>query len=160
MHPTSHDLPEAMRQQLCLILNDRLADVIDLSLQAKQAHWNVKGPGFMALHEFFDELAALFPAQADEIAERIVALGGTAEGTVAAVGDRSHLPVYPLDITAGVDHLSALAAAVARFGKAVRQDIDRTDELGDADTADLFTGISRDLDKHLWFIEAHLQGNH
>lgn len=156
MFPTRIDLPEATRRQLCVILNDRLADVIDLGLQAKQAHWNVKGPNFIALHELFDSIAGIFPEQADTIAERITALGGVAEGTLAAVGARSHLPAYPIDLAAGRAHVDALATALATFGTAVRADIDKTNELGDADTADLFTGISREIDKQLWFLEAHL----
>lgn len=156
MFPTRIDLPEATRRQLCVILNARLADVIDLGLQAKQAHWNVKGPNFIALHELFDSIAGILPEQADTIAERITALGGVAEGTLAAVQGRSHLPTYPVDIAAGQAHVDALATALATYGAAVRADIDTTNDLGDADTADLFTGISREIDKQLWFLEAHL----
>ncbi|MDX1966307.1 MAG: DNA starvation/stationary phase protection protein Dps [Planctomycetaceae bacterium] len=159
MHPTRIDLPEELRRQVVVVLNDRLADALDLGLQSKQAHWNVKGPNFIALHELFDEISDLVRGHSDEIAERITALGGTAEGTVAAVAGRTRLPTYPPEITAGRDHLQALATALATFGKAVRSDIDLTARLGDADTADLFTGISREIDKQLWFLEAHLQSD-
>lgn len=158
MHPTKHDLHVETRSQVIVILNDRLADSIHLSLQTKQAHWNVKGPNFIALHELFDAIYTLLQGHIDEIAERVTALGGIAEGTLAAVIARSHLPAYPTDIVAGHDHVAALSARLALFGKAVRGDIDRTANLGDAGTADLFTGISRELDKQLWFLEAHLQG--
>lgn len=157
MHKTRIDLPESARTTIIQLLNDRLADVLDLKLQAKQAHWNVKGPSFIALHELFDDIAESLEGQSDTIAERVTALGGVAEGTVGVVAKKTKLPAYPLDIKTGVDHVNALATSLAAFGKAARQAIDQADEAGDKDTADLFTGISRDLDKHLWFVEAHVQ---
>jgi starvation-inducible DNA-binding protein len=157
MYKTKIDLAEKVRRNVIVILNDRLADAIDLQSQVKQAHWNVKGPNFIALHELFDKISDVVLEQIDDIAERITSLGGTAEGTVAVASKRSKLKNYPLSITAGKDHLFYLSAQVSTFGKAARAAIGETDELGDADTADLFTGISRDLDKYLWFIEAHLQ---
>jgi starvation-inducible DNA-binding protein len=157
MYKTRNDLPEKTRRKVIDVLNARLADVIDLQSQIKHAHWNVKGPHFIALHELFDKIAAAVTAHTDEIAERATALGGTAEGTVAVAAKRSKLKNYPLNITAGKDHVLYLAIQVAAVGSRVRADIDTTGRLGDADTADLFTGVSRDLDKHLWFLEAHLQ---
>lgn len=159
MNPTKNDLPADKRASLCQLLNERLADLIDLQLQAKQAHWNVKGPTFIALHELFDSVAEETEEFVDTVAERVVALGGIAEGTISMIGQRTKLPAYPPNITSGRDHVEALSTALATFGKAVRADIDRATELGDADTADLFTGISRDIDKKLWFVEAHLQGD-
>ena len=157
MYKTKIDLPEKLRRNVIVILNDRLADAIDLQSQAKQAHWNVKGPHFIALHELFDKISDAVLEQIDEIAERITSLGGTAEGTVAMAAKRSKLKNYPLSITAGKDHLFYLSTQLAAFGKAVRFGIEETTKLGDADTADLLTGISRELDKYLWFVEAHLQ---
>jgi starvation-inducible DNA-binding protein len=157
MYKTKIDLSEKVRRNIIVILNDRLADAIDLQSQVKQAHWNVKGPHFIALHELFDKISNVVFEQIDEIAERVTSLGGTAEGTVAVAAKRSKLKNYPLSITAGKDHLFYLSTQIAAFGKSVRAAIADTDELGDADTADLFTGISRDLDKYLWFLEAHLQ---
>ena len=159
MNPTKNDLSEEQRTSLAQLLNERLADLIDLGLQAKQAHWNVKGPTFIALHELFDSVAEEIEVFVDDVAERVVALGGIAEGTIGIVGKRTKLAAYPPNITSGRDHVEALSTALATFGKAVRADIDRATELGDADTADLFTGISRDIDKKLWFVEAHLQGD-
>lgn len=159
MNPTKNDLSEEQRTSLAQLLNERLADLIDLGLQAKQAHWNVKGPTFIALHELFDSVAEKIEEFVDDVAERVVALGGIAEGTIGIVGKRTKLAAYPPNITSGRDHVEALSTALATFGKAVRADIDRATELGDADTADLFTGISRDIDKKLWFVEAHLQGD-
>ena len=158
MNPTKNDIPAEKRSSLAQLLNERLADLIDLQLQAKQAHWNVKGPTFIALHELFDGVAEDTEEFVDTVAERIVALGGIAEGTICAVGKRTKLPAYPVNITSGRDHVDALSTALAAVGKAVRAAIDRATELGDADTADLFTGVSRDIDKKLWFVEAHLQG--
>lgn len=157
MHRTQIDLPEEKRRELIRILNSRLADAIDLGLQSKQAHWNVKGPSFIALHELFDKIVDIVLEQADEIAERIAALGGIAEGTLAAVAPRTQLPPYDLTLVTGKSHVRALSAALAAFGLAVRADIELADDLGDAVTADLFTGVAREVDKQLWFVEAHLQ---
>ena len=157
MYKTKIDLPEKVRRNVIVILNDRLADAIDLQSQIKQAHWNVKGPHFMALHELFDKISDAVLQQIDEIAERVTSLGGTAEGTVAVASKRSKLKNYPLSITAGKDHLFYLSTQLSVVGKAAREAIDATDRLGDKDTADLFTGLSREMDKYLWFIEAHLQ---
>jgi starvation-inducible DNA-binding protein len=159
MHPTRIDIPEDKRIAITRLLNDRLADAIDLKTQAKQAHWNVKGPNFIALHELFDKISEDIDEQVDELAERVTTLGGVAEGTIRAVAARSRLPEYPLHIKSGLDHVQALANSLASFGKAVRAAIDQSTELGDANTADLFTGISRDTDKNLWFVEAHLQAD-
>ena len=157
MHPTRIDLSSKTRGRVVELLNARLADAVDLQLQAKQAHWNVKGPGFIALHELFDRIAGELGGHVDDMAERITALGGVAEGTVQAVAGRSRLDAYPLAIAEGRAHLEALATALARFGKSVRKAIDDSAKAGDADTSDLFTGVSRAIDKNLWFVEAHLQ---
>jgi starvation-inducible DNA-binding protein len=157
MYKSKIDLPEKVRRNVITILNDLLAEAIDLQSQVKQAHWNVKGPHFIALHELFDKISEAVLEHIDEIAERVTSLGGTAEGTVAVAAKRSKLKNYPLSITAGKDHLFYLSTQISVFGKAVRTAIDDTDKLGDADTADLCTGISRELDKYLWFVEAHLQ---
>jgi starvation-inducible DNA-binding protein len=157
MYKTKIDLSEKTRRNVIVILNDRLSDAIDLQSQVKQAHWNVKGPHFIALHELFDKISAALLAQIDEIAERITSLGGTAEGTVAVAARRSKLKNYPLSITAGRDHLLYLSTQLSVYGKSVRAAIEATAELADADTADLFTQLSREIDKYLWFVEAHLQ---
>jgi starvation-inducible DNA-binding protein len=137
-------------------LNARLADAIDLGTQAKQAHWNVKGPNFIALHELFDQVAEHVEDHIDTLAERVTALGGVARGTLASVTRATTLQPYPEDISAGELHLQALSSAVADFGAKVRRGIEEAARLGDADTSDLFTGLSRALDKDLWFLEAHL----
>lgn len=157
LHNSKIDISKAKREKLIAILNQSLADAMDLKSQAKHAHWNVKGPNFIALHELFDRVATEVEAHVDEIAERITTLGGTALGTVRIAAEQSALPQYPLEITDGTAHVDALSSALADFGKRVRKNIDETDELGDADTADLYTGVSRAIDKLLWFVEAHNQ---
>lgn len=157
MHRTKNDISADSREKLIEILNLRLADASDLKSQAKQAHWNVKGSHFIGLHELFDQVAIAAEAYTDLIAERATALGGTALGTVRVAAQRSSLSEYPLEITDGESHVESLSTALADFGKLVRQDIDNADDLGDADTADLFTEISRGTDKLLWFVEAHNQ---
>ncbi len=157
LHQTKIDLAQDKREILVEMLNARLADAIDLQSQAKQAHWNVKGMNFIALHELFDQVATEATAQVDTIAERITTLGGTALGTVRVAAHKSSLSEYPLEITDGGAHVEALSNALAEFGKRVRQNIDEANDLGDAVTVDLFTEISRGTDKTLWFVEAHLQ---
>lgn len=157
LHKTKIDIEKGKREVIVGILNSRLADAIDLKSQAKQAHWNVKGTNFIALHELFDQVATDVETHIDDIAERITTLGGTAIGTVRTAAQNSTLSEYPLEITDGADHVDALSTALSDFGKKVRSAIDETDELGDANSVDLFTGISRSIDKFLWFVEAHQQ---
>jgi starvation-inducible DNA-binding protein len=157
MFKTKNDLPEATRVKVIELLNARLADCKDLQTQTKQAHWNVKGPNFIGLHELFDKINEEVDEYVDEIAERAVQLGGVAEGTARVVAKRSSLPEYPLNIADGRSHVEALSSALAAFGKGARKAINETNDLGDLDTADLFTEISRGIDKWLWFVEAHLQ---
>jgi len=157
MHKTKIDIAKGKREKLIALLNQRLADALDLKSQSKQAHWNVKGMNFIALHELFDQVATELDPMVDDIAERITTLGGTALGTVRVAAQNSSLAEYPLEISDGADHVDALSNVLADFGKKVRADIDTADELGDADTADLLTGVSRSIDKLLWFVEAHLQ---
>lgn len=158
MFETSIDLSKASRKKLITLLNARLADATDLGLRLKHAHWNVKGPHFFSLHELFDKLAGEVAVWVDDLAERAVALGGVADGRVGAVARESSLPPYPDEAVNGSDHLAAVASSLAAFGKAVRAAIDTATKLEDADTADLFTEVSRGTDKALWFVEAHLQG--
>lgn len=157
LHKTKIDIPKENREKIIAILNQSLADAVDMKSQAKQAHWNVKGPSFIALHELFDQVATEFDAHVDNLAERVTALGGVALGTVRIAAENSSLSEYPHEISDGAAHVDALSTALADFGKKVRKNIDATDELGDMDTADLYTEISRSVDKLLWFVEAHNQ---
>jgi starvation-inducible DNA-binding protein len=157
LNPTKNDLAADKRKKVIEILNQQLVDLINLQMQCKQAHWNVKGPHFIGLHELFDTIAEEVEKLVDEVAERSVAIGGTVDGTVEGVTKKTALDAYPTTIFDGKDHVDAISSALAAVGKNVREAIDQTDELGDADSADLLTDVSRILDKRLWFVEAHLQ---
>jgi starvation-inducible DNA-binding protein len=156
LYPTRNDLPPVLRLQACELLNRRLADCIDLQTQCKQAHWNVKGVNFIALHKLFDEINGTVEEYVDLLAERVVQLGGVAEGTLRLVATRSTLDPYPPLISDADQHIDALGVALAAFGRTARRGIDEMAELGDADSADILTEISRGIDKWLWFVEAHL----
>ena len=154
---TRIELPAERREKLIALLNQHLADTSDLYGQSKQAHWNVKGPQFHQLHKLFDDLAEQLQGYVDLIAERATALGGTALGTVRMAAGASRLAEYPLDAGGGMQHVEALAVRFASLASSTRAAIEAASELGDADTEDLFTEVSRGLDKGLWFLEAHLQ---
>ncbi|HEY4262562.1 MAG TPA: DNA starvation/stationary phase protection protein Dps [Schlesneria sp.] len=154
MYKTKNDLSEPVRSRAITLLNSKLADCTDLQTQTKQAHWNIKGPNFIALHKLFDEVNESVEDYVDQIAERVVQLGGVAEGTLRIAAQRSSLPEYVAD---GTGHVNALSSALAFFGKSCREAIGQANDLGDLDTADLFTEVSRGIDKWLWFVEAHLQ---
>jgi starvation-inducible DNA-binding protein len=157
LYATKNDLPEASRAEAITLLNNRLADAIDLQTACKQAHWNVKGPQFIALHKLFDEINEDVEDYVDLIAERAVQLGGIAEGTARVAAQRSTLLDYPLTIATGEEHVAALSDTLAQFGRVVRIAIEEMNELEDAGSADIFTEISRGVDKWLWFVEAHAQ---
>jgi len=157
IYKTENDIPQELRLKLNVLANQNLADAVDLQMQMKQAHWNVKGPNFIGLHELFDQIDEAVESYVDLIAERIVQLGGIAEGTVRVTAERSRLEEYPLTIADGHDHVEAVSKALSTFGHEARNTIEQADELEDADTADIFTEISRGIDKWLWFVEAHSQ---
>jgi starvation-inducible DNA-binding protein len=157
MYETENDISKERRSEMNALMNQRLASAVDLQMQMKQAHWNVKGPSFIGLHELFDKVDEAVESYVDKIAERIVQLGGIAEGTVRVAASRSRLSEYPLEIAEGMAHVEAVARALSTFGQEARSTIDEANALDDADTADLFTEISRGIDKWLWFVEAHSQ---
>lgn len=152
------DLSASTRDKMIALLNQQLADTADLYSQTKQAHWNVKGPDFYSLHLLFDALAAKRLEESDEIAERVTAIGGYATGTVRMAAASSQIPELPTGIDRGMEYVQALVERYAAHANAVRDAIDKADSAGDVGTADLFTEISRELDKDLWFLQAHLQG--
>jgi starvation-inducible DNA-binding protein len=157
MYETENDISKSSRTELNALMNQRLASAVDLQMQMKQAHWNVKGPSFIGLHELFDKVDEAVESYVDMIAERIVQLGGIAEGTVRVAALRTRLAEYPLQIAEGMAHVEAVARALSTFGREARATIDEANALDDADTADLFTEVSRGIDKWLWFVEAHSQ---
>ena len=156
--PVRVNLPPALRGQMIALLNQQLCDLLDLYSQIKQAHWNVKGPHFHQLHLLFDSLAEQVEDHADTTAERAVALGGVATGTARQVAAGSRLPEYPAGVADGLALVAAVADRYAALGTTTRAAIRTASDAGDDGTADLFTGLSRDLDKSTWFLEAHLQG--
>jgi starvation-inducible DNA-binding protein len=160
MYETRIDLGQQARLLLTPLLNQRLADMIDLFNQTKHAHWNVKGSEFMQLHELFDGIAERVEESCDLLAERVVTLGGAAEGTTRQSAAGSTIGEYDLGAVDGLEHVRALAGQMAKLAGSVRSAIQLSAELGDPTTADLFTEISRSLDKDLWFLEAHLQKKH
>jgi starvation-inducible DNA-binding protein len=156
-YKTQNDLSANAKSVSIGILNARLADSIDLALLTKQAHWNIKGPQFIVLHEMIDGFRTELDDHVDTMAERVVQLGGTALGTTQMVAKATTLTPYPTDIHKIKDHLAALIDRYGKVANSVRKAIDDTDNAGDVDTSDLFTAYSRALDKQLWFLEAHLQ---
>ena len=157
MFDTHIDVEKDVREQLIKLCNQQLADNTTLYAQVKQAHWNVKGIHFFQLHELFDHVAEVVQPYSDMIAERATILGGYAQGTVRMAADATTLPDYPTDATAGHEHLEAVIERVAQYAKSTRDAIDKSDELGDPTTADMFTEVSRGVDKQLYFLESHLQ---
>ena len=158
MYTSRLDIPDHARKASIRILQARLSDSLDLEAQMKQAHWNVRGLNFYQLHQLFDEVHGVVEEFVDTLAERITALGGVADGRVKMTARATSLSEYPADAVLGDAHLKALARALGEFGAATRRDIDAATAFGDADTADVFTQVSRTVDKQLWFVEAHLAG--
>jgi starvation-inducible DNA-binding protein len=156
LQATRNDLGANVREASVGLLNATLADTIDLTNGVRMAHWTVRGPHFAALHALFETFYDQLGTATDDIAERVVQLGGTPDGTTQLVGEKSRLDAYPTGLRDGMDHVKALADRYAALATTVRAGIDTADEAGDADTADLLTGLSRTLDKALWMLEAHL----
>jgi starvation-inducible DNA-binding protein len=157
--PSRNDLNDNAKKTSIGVLQGCLTDSIDLYNGTRQAHWNVKGPHFGALHTLFETFYTTLAEDIDLLAERLVQLGGTAMGTSQSVTGATRLPPYPTDLTAGMDHVRALVDRYAGVAKSLREGIGATDEAGDADTADVLTGISRNIDKALWMLEAHTQAD-
>jgi starvation-inducible DNA-binding protein len=143
------------RETLIRLLNARLADAIDLVYQAKQAHWNVTGREFYALHELFEKISDELREHVDDIAERVAQLGGQAEGTIRMAAERSSLPDYPRQLSGGAAHLDALSLALGAAGSSMREAIDQASNLGDEVTVDIFVGATRAIDKLHWMVRAH-----
>jgi starvation-inducible DNA-binding protein len=159
MYNSQLDIAEPVRRASIALLQARLATAIDLQAQLRQAHWNVKGHNFLQLHELFDKIHSVLGDFVDILAERIMALQGGVDGRLQVVVGATTLDQYPIDAVSGEDHLRAVSRGLSRFGAAVREDIETSAAGGDAGTADVFTEISRAMDKQLWLVEAHLHGS-
>jgi starvation-inducible DNA-binding protein len=157
MQCNANTLSQQTRSRSVALLNRHLAAAIDLHARVKEAHWNVRGPAFTAIHEVFDEVADVVEEYSDKIADRVATLGGQTEGTVQTAAKRSFLEVYRLRVADAADHIAAVTTALASFGDSVRIAIDQSDSFGDIDTSDLFTEISRGIDYQLWLVESHSQ---
>lgn len=156
MQKTHNTLAKEIRVQSVELLNLHLATAIDLHAQMKQAHWNVRGPGFIAIHKLFDQVSTEVENYSDMLAERAAGLGGTAHGTIQVAIKESFLIPYPLGVADELKHLFAVSAALAAFGGSVIEAIAKSAEIEDPTTADLFTEISRGIDQQLYFVESHL----
>ena len=159
MLPTQNDLPKDTRQEMVQLLNEQLADYFDLFSQTKQAHWNVKGPQFYHLHELYDELAAGLLPHIDTVAERATALGGAATGTVRMAAGETRLKEFSRGPVGSMESVRMLIERYAAAAKSTREAMEKAEEAKDQDTLDVFVEVSRDLDKYLWFLESHIQGN-
>ena len=146
---------EKTTSELVAMLNQSLADSLDLAYQTKQAHWNVKGYNFYGLHLLFDDLYGQLAAHVDDFAERAVSIGGLALGTVRVASSTSRLDEYPLDALESRVHVDALVDRYGDYTSRVRHAIKKAEKLGDQDTADLYTSVSRAMDKALWMLTAH-----
>ena len=158
LYQTKNPLPLEIRVKAVELMNHRLADCVDLQSQCKQAHWNVKGSNFIGLHKLFDEIYEDVGEYVDLIAERVVQLGGIAEGTVRSAAQRSSLSEYPLVLSTGEEHVAALSDVLAQFSARAREAIDELEDNEDPDSVDILTDVSRGVEKWLWFVEAHQQG--
>ena len=154
---TRIDIDPAKRAKVAALLNALLADCADMTMRTKHAHWNVRGPHFIGLHKFFDELYDILADHGDEIAERTAAMGAFVKGRLADAAASTRLPKYPDEALDGMDAVRALADALGMLSNSVREGIEEAEKLEDMVTSDLLTGISGDLDKYLWFLEAHLR---
>lgn len=155
---TRIDIDPANRRKVCAILQQALADSADLTMQTKTAHWNVKGPHFIALHKLFDELYEEVAEHVDTIAERMGALGAVPiAGRVQDAAKATRLKPYPLDLTDGMAHVKTLAEAYASFANELRGDKDKCEDAEDAVTGDMLSAIAAEIDKNVWFLEAHLR---
>ncbi len=155
LHNSRNDLDSNTKVMVIALLNARLADAIDLALSTKQAHWNLRGRQFIAVHEMLDGFRTGIDTHVDTLAERVVQLGGTALGTTLIIVQSSKLRAYPTDLVRVEDHMLALAERFGDLANSTRSAIETAEELGDASTADILTAFSRSLDKALWFLEAH-----
>jgi starvation-inducible DNA-binding protein len=157
MYKTRIALPDEAKAKVVEVMQERLAEALDMYSQAKFAHWNVKGDNFYQLHLVFDSVAeSIFP-QIDEIAERLTQLGGVANGTVRQAAMVSKIPEYNVELIAGMEHVCALADALGHYCKELREASDKIDDIGDEPTSDFFKQLVVEAEEQLYFLESHLE---
>lgn len=154
---TRIDVDSKTRAEMVRCLNVLLAEASDATMQAKTAHWNVKGPHFYQLHKLFDDIYERLSEHVDAIAERIATLGGEVRGRLGDAASATRLPPFPEDLADGMAFVSALADALGGFADGLREGSDAADEAEDEVTADMLDGITAAVDKDIWFLEAHLR---
>lgn len=157
MYPNRVALSDDVKKQVCGVMQERLAEALDMYSQAKFAHWNVKGDNFYQLHLVFDHVAKVIFKQVDPIAERITQLGGVANGTVRQSACVSKIPEYPVETINGMDHVRALADALGHYCEELREASDKIDEIGDEPTSDFFKQLVVEAEEQLYFLESHLE---
>ncbi len=155
LHPTHQTIPHHIRGQIVELLQTRVSEGIDLTYQVKQAHWNVRGPRFFSLHKLFDKTYEHLQDNVDTIAERLVQLGGIAQGTIRSAVKISKLPDYPVGYITEDEHIELVSRGLANFSQTLRDDIERFAEWEDPGSADVLTEVIRAVDKDLWMVEAH-----
>ncbi len=157
MYPNRVALSDEQKKKVVEVMQERLAEALDMYSQAKFAHWNVKGDNFYQLHLVFDKVAETIFPQIDAIAERLTQLGGVANGTVRQAAQSSQIPEYDVMLVAGMDHVAALANALGSYCQALREASDKIDEIDDPPTADFFKQLDVEAEEVLYFLESHLE---
>ncbi len=146
-------LDDAAKEATAAALNRVLADLIDLSLVGKQAHWTLVGPRFRTLHLQLDEVVDAVRIHADDVAERVVTIGVAPDGRAATVAAESALPEHPTGWAKDTDvvdwFVGALGTAIGRLREAVAET-----EKHDVVSQDLLIGITAALEKHMWMFQA------
>ncbi len=157
MYETRIALSAETKAKVVEVMQERLAEALDMYSQAKFAHWNVKGDNFYQLHLVFDSVADHVFPQIDAIAERLTQLGGVANGTVRQAAMVSKIPEYKVDLIAGMEHVAALADALGHYCAELREASDKIDEIGDEPTSDFFKQLVVEAEEQLYFLESHLE---
>jgi starvation-inducible DNA-binding protein len=156
MYKSPSHLSESARASVARSLNELLANGLDLHSQIKVAHWNIKGPGFAALHPLFETFAVGLAAHNDSVAERAVTLGAKAYGTARHVAAHSKITEYPQETTRDLEHVKLLAERIEQYLVQSRATRAVAEGQSDTDTVDLLTAVISEFEKHAWFLRASL----
>lgn len=156
-HPaTLNELPAPTRSEVTGMLSRLLVETLDVALCARHAHWNVRGPDFLLLHDLMDHIGTELDDQADRLAKRIRALGGTVRGTAHTIATESSFKPYPVEVAEGQDHLEALALRLGLLSAEARLSIYECSGGLDPVTADVLVRVNSAIDDVLWSVESHL----